>query len=63
MRRKHDDSADKMAEIAGLAAWETKGKQLAPDKKSNQSQLVDFTGSPGWNRTNDQRINSPTLYR
>ena len=20
-------------------------------------------GSPGWNRTNDQRINSPMLYR
>jgi hypothetical protein len=25
MRRKHDASADKMAEIAGLAAWETNG--------------------------------------
>ena len=22
-----------------------------------------FNGSPGWNRTNDQRINNPTLYR
>ena len=25
--------------------------------------LLGFCGSPGWNRTNDQRINSPTLYR
>jgi hypothetical protein len=25
--------------------------------------LQDTLGSPGWNRTNDQRINSPTLYR
>ena len=22
-----------------------------------------INGSPGWTRTNDQRINSPTLYR
>ena len=25
--------------------------------------LIDFFGSPGWTRTNDQRINSPTLYQ
>lgn len=26
-------------------------------------QVPDLIGSLGWNRTNDQRINSPTLYR
>ena len=26
-------------------------------------QVADLNGSLGWNRTNDQRINSPTLYR
>ena len=57
MRRKHD-SADKMAETARLAVWETNGKQVARDEERNQSQLIDFTGSSGWNRTNDQRINS-----
>jgi integrase len=29
MRRKHDDSANKMAEIAGLTNFETNGKQIA----------------------------------
>src|ERR1022692_1468352 len=33
------------------------------DKTRNKTQLVDCIGSPGWTRTNDQRINSPTLYQ
>jgi hypothetical protein len=61
MRRTHDDSADKMAEIAGLGAWGTNGKLVAMGEERIQSQPIDFTGSPGWNRTNDQRINSPNL--
>ena len=32
--------------------------------KDEESAVSDcLIGSPGWNRTNDQRINSPTLYR
>ena len=63
MRRKHDDSADKMAELAGLSQrgniLETTGSV-----ESQEGELSDcFDGSPGWNRTNDQRINSPMLYR
>jgi integrase len=63
MRRKHDDSADKMAELAGLSnvgdKWETSG-----DVGSEENRLSGCSdGSPGWNRTNDQRINSPMLYR
>jgi integrase len=52
-----------LAELAGLAPlgnkWETNGS--VKDEKSELSAC--FNGSPGWNRTNDQRINSPTLYR
>jgi integrase len=62
MRRRHDDSADRMAEVAGLARGnnlETSGS--VKDEESELSAC--FDGSPGWNRTNDQRINSPTLYR
>ena len=63
MKRKHDDSADRMAELAGLTKlgnnWETNGS-VEPEETG----LSDcFNGSPGWNRTNDQRINSPMLYR
>jgi hypothetical protein len=47
MRRKHDDSADKMAEIAGLTnlgnKWETNGS-VEPE----EPELSDcFNGSPG----------------
>ena len=60
MRRKHDDSADKMAKIAGLTnvgnKWETNSSV-----ESEEMELSDCSeGSPGWNRTNDQRINSAT---
>ncbi len=63
MRRKHDDSADKMAELAGLTKlgniWET-----SDSVESEVAEPSDcLIGSPGWNRTNDQRINSPMLYR
>ncbi len=63
MRRKHDDSADKMAELAGLASLGNKPETigLVEDEVPGVSDC--FSGSPGWNRTNDQRINSPTLYR
>ena len=63
MRRKHDDSADKMAELAGLANsgnnLETNGAVESEEEELSYC----FDGSPGWNRTNDQRINSPMLYR
>jgi hypothetical protein len=59
MRRKHDDLADRMAELAGLTLA---GNKLETDdsKEDDESELSTcFIGSPGWNRTNDQRINSP----
>ncbi|MDB6087793.1 MAG: putative integrase, partial [Gammaproteobacteria bacterium] len=63
MKRRHDDSADKMAELAGLTAAGNK-RETSSSVKNEESELsACFNGSPGWNRTNDQRINSPTLYR
>jgi integrase len=63
MKRKHDDSADKMAALAGLSGAgnirETNGAAETEEARAS----VGLVGSPGWNRTNDQRINSPTLYR
>lgn len=63
MKRRHDDSADKMAELAGLAdvgdIWETNDDPSGEEDRLSRCS----DGSPGWNRTNDQRINSPTLYR
>jgi Phage integrase family len=61
MRRKHDDSADKIAVLAGLAGnnWET-----ADDVDSEDVDASDcLIGSPGRTRTSDQRINSPSLYQ
>jgi Phage integrase family len=56
MRRKHDDSADRMAELARLAPvgnkWETNGS--VKDEKSELSAC--FNGSPGWNRIGLQAI-------
>jgi integrase len=50
MKRKHDDSADKMAELAGLAPagnnLETSGS--VKDQETELSRC--FNGSPGWNR-------------
>jgi len=63
MRRKHDDAADRMADIAGLSDVGNK-RETSGSVEPEETQLSDcFHGSPGWNRTNDQRINSPTLYR
>ena len=63
MRGRHDDSADKMAQLAGLTnvgnKWETIGSVVLEEVELSDCS----SGSPGWNRTNDQRINSPMLYR
>ena len=59
-------AADKMAAIAGLVPLQNLGNNLetSGDLKSEEDRVSDcLIGSPGWNRTNDQRINSPTLYR
>jgi integrase len=67
MRRTHDDSADKIAVLAGLApAPKFLGNNLetSGSVKSHESAVSDcLIGSRGWDRTNDQRINSPSLYR
>jgi hypothetical protein len=67
MRRTHDDNADKIAILAGLAlASTTPAKNLETSRsvESQETAVSDcFIGSRGWNRTNDQRINSPSLYR
>ena len=62
MRRQHDDTADRIAELAGLTdlgnIWETNG-----DTKAEETPLSRCSnGSPGRIRTADQRINSPSLY-
>ncbi len=58
-----DDSADKIADLAGLSDLGNKRETIG-SVESEEAELSDcFDGSPGWNRTNDQRINSPTLYR
>jgi integrase len=63
MRRTRDDSADKIAELAGLSDLGNKRKTTG-SVDSEEVELSDCSsGSPGWNRTNDQRINSPMLYR
>jgi Phage integrase family len=63
MRRTRDDSADKIAELAGLAPPGNNREATASVEGEGNELSLCFTGSPGWNRTNDQRINSPTLYR
>jgi Phage integrase family len=63
MRRKHDDSADKMAELAGLTNLGN-NRETISSVESEEAELSDcFGGSPGLIRTGDQRINSPMLYR
>jgi len=58
MRRRHDDSADNMAELAGLTNLGNIRETIGSGE-SQEEELSDcFYGSPGWNRTNDQRINS-----
>ena len=63
MKRKHDDSADKMAELAGLTKLGNKWETNVSVESQEEELSTCFVGSPGWNRTNDQRINSPMLYR
>jgi integrase len=67
MRRAHDDSADKIAILAGLApAPKIPGNKVETrgSVESQESAVSDcLIGSRGWDRTNDQRINSPSLYR
>ena len=66
MRRTHDDSADKIAALAGLSApLDDLGniRETIDSVKSQETLVSDcFTGSPGRIRTADQRINSPSLY-
>jgi hypothetical protein len=59
MKRKHDDAADRIANIAGLTGAGN-NRETSGSVEHEESELSDcFNGSPGWTRTNDQRINSP----
>ena len=66
MQRHHDDTADKVAALAGLSpSSEVLGnnRETINDVESSESAVSDcFIGSPGEIRTPDQRINSPSLY-
>jgi integrase len=65
MRRTHDDSADKIAALAGLAPPSNLGNKVETNDsvESQEASVSDcFVGSPGRIRTADQRINSPSLY-
>jgi hypothetical protein len=63
MRRKHADSADRMAQLAGLTTLGNNRETISSVEPQEEDLSDCFSGSPGWNRTNDQRINSPMLYR
>jgi hypothetical protein len=39
------------------------GRECASKIRGDVALGATRSGSPGWTRTNDQRINSPTLYR
>lgn len=57
MRRKHDDSADRMAELAGLTTLGN-NPETSRDVEPEEGELsVCSSGSPGRIRTADQRIN------
>ena len=66
MRRTHDDSADKIAALAGLSApLGDLGniRETIDSVEREGTELSDcIIGSPGRIRTADQRINSPSLY-
>jgi integrase len=65
MRRTHDDSADKIAALAGLSPASDLGNKMETidSVESQEASVSDcFSGSPGRIRTADQRINSPSLY-
>ena len=50
MKRKHDDSADKMAELAGLSSLGNNREARGSVKDEEQELSACFNGSPGWNR-------------
>jgi hypothetical protein len=66
MRRTRDDSADKIAALAGLSDPVGDVGYIRDTTGSVESQEVPVSacldGSPGRIRTADQRINSPSLY-
>ncbi len=66
MHRQHDDTADKIAPLAGLSqspAVPGKNQETIGDSPPSKSAVSGCaTGSPGEIRTPDQRINSPSLY-
>jgi integrase len=66
MRRTHDDSADKIAILAGLAPPTQNLGNNRETTGSVEHEEVELSGcsigSPGRIRTADQRINSPSLY-
>ncbi len=62
LKRKHDDSANRMAEIAGLADVGNKWETIADPGSQEPGVSNCLIGSPGRIRTADQRINSPSLY-
>ena len=49
MKRKHDDSADKMAELAGLSSLGNNREARGSVKDEEQELCACFNGSPGWN--------------
>ena len=51
MKRRHDDSADKMAELAGLTAVGNNGETSGSVKHEESELSACFNGSPGWNRS------------
>jgi hypothetical protein len=59
----HDDSAGRIAALAGLSGLGNKRETIGSVKDEETELSACSNGSLGWNRTNDQRINSPTLYR
>jgi Phage integrase family len=66
MRRTHDDSADKIAALAGPSSPAPDLGNIRDTIDSVESQEAGVSdcldGSPGRIRTADQRINSPSLY-
>lgn len=63
MKRKHDDSADRMAAFAGLAPMDDVGDKRDTNDDLESAEVVVshcINGSPGEIRTPDQRINRDT---
>ncbi len=66
MHRHHDDTADKIAALAGLSTPSSdlgNNRETIDDLITGEAVVSDcLIGSPGRIRTADQRINSPSLY-